>query len=275
MPVINDWLKSATDELKLRGINSPRLDAEIILAHTLKTNRTYLHAHPEQPIELRDEEIANARLDLRLDHMPIAYIIGYKEFFGRLFNVTTATLIPRPESEDIISAVKTLAETNLGILQTQRELIDVGTGSGCLGITIKLELPDFNVTLSDISQPALNVAKQNAKRLGAEVRTLKSDLLDDYPLKADFIVANLPYVDPDWERSPETDYEPATALFAYNGGTEIMIKLIGQAKSNLRPGGYLVLESDPEQHPALTVQAERTGLQFISAQNYCVIFQQA
>jgi len=275
MPAINDWLKSATDQLKLRGIDSPRLDAEIILAHTLKKDRTYLHAQPDQTIELRDEEIANARLDLRLDRMPIAYIVGFKEFFGRRFKVTTATLIPRPESEDIVSAVKSLVEENLELFQTQRELIDVGTGSGCLGITLKLELPGFDVTLSDISQPALNVARQNAKILGAEVRTLKSNLLDDYPLKADFIVANLPYVDLAWERSPETDYEPATALFADNGGIEIIIKLITQAKSNLKSEGYLILEADPEQHPALTIHAIQSGLKFISALNYCVIFQQA
>jgi release factor glutamine methyltransferase len=275
MPAINDWLKSATDQLKLRGIDSPRLDAEIILAHTLKKGRTYLHAQPDQTIELSDEEIANSRLDLRLDRMPIAYIVGHKEFFGRQFKVTTATLIPRPESEDIISAVKSLAEINPGLLQTQRELIDVGTGSGCLGITLKLELPDFEVTLSDISQPALNVARQNANVLSAKVRTLKSNLLDDYPLKADFIVANLPYVDPAWERSPETDYEPSTALFADNGGIEIMIKLISQAKSNLRLDGYLILEADPEQHPALTIHAKQSGLKYISAHNYCVIFQQA
>jgi len=275
MPAINDWLKSATDQLKLRGIDSPRLDAEIILAHTLKKDRTYLHAQPDQTIELRDEEIANARLDLRLDRMPIAYIVGFKEFFGRRFKVTTATLIPRPESEDIVSAVKSLVEENLELFQTQHELIDVGTGSGCLGITLKLELPGFDVTLSDISQPALNVARQNAKILGAEVRTLKSNLLDDYPLKADFIVANLPYVDPAWERSPETDYEPATALFADNGGIEIIIKLITQAKSNLKLEGYLILEADPEQHPALTIHAIQSGLKFISILNYCVIFQQA
>jgi len=275
MPAINDWLKSATDQLKLRGIDSPRLDAEIILAHTLKKDRTYLHAQPDQTIELRDEEIANARLDLRLDRMPIAYIVGFKEFFGRRFKVTTATLIPRPESEDIVSAVKSLVEENLELFQTQHELIDVGTGSGCLGITLKLELPGFDVTLSDISQPALNVARQNAKILGAEVRTLKSNLLDDYPLKADFIVANLPYVDLAWERSPETDHEPATALFADNGGIEIIIKLIAQAKSNLKSNGYLILEADPEQHPALTIHAIQSGLKFISALNYCVIFQQA
>jgi len=88
-------------------------------------------------------------------------------------------------------------------------------------------------------------------------------------------VANLPYVDLAWERSPETDHEPATALFADNGGIEIIIKLIAQAKSNLKSNGYLILEADPEQHPALTIHAIQSGLKFISALNYCVIFQQA
>lgn len=275
MPAINNWLNSATDQLSLCGINSPRLDAEIILADTLKKSRTYLHAHPEQLIEQRDEEIANTRLNLRLNRMPIAYIVGHKEFFGRRFNVTPDTLIPRPESEDIISTVQSLAEQNQKLLEKKIELIDVGTGSGCLGITLKLEFPNFDVTLSDISQPALNIARQNADILNAKIKTLKSNLLDDYLVKADIIVANLPYVDETWQRSPETDYEPASALFASNGGLELIIKLINQAKSKLKSNGYLILEADPEQHAALKALAKQSGLNFVSAHNYCVVLQQS
>lgn len=274
MPAINDWLVSATKQLKKCSITSARLDAEIILAHTLKKNRTYLHAHADKLINPADEEIANDRLGLRANHMPIAYIIGCKEFFGRRFVVTPDTLIPRPESEDIISTIQSLAEQNPKLLEKKIKLIDVGTGSGCLGITLKLEFPNFDVTLSDVSQPALNIASQNADILGVKVKTIYSNLLEDYSVKADIIVANLPYVDPSWERSPETDYEPASALFADNGGLKLMIKLISQVKSNLKPDGYLILEADPEQHPALKVQAKQSGLKFISANNYCLVFQQ-
>ncbi len=272
---INDWITKATTDLKNVGIMSARLDAELLLAHTLHRPRTWLHGHSDEPLDDRQTEIANARLDLRLDRVPIAYIVGHREFYGRRFKVTTATLIPRPESEDIIDTVKSLTEKNLELFQTKPALVDVGTGSGCLGITLKLELPDLDVTLSDISQAALTIAEQNAKILGAKIRILKSNLLDTYPLKADFIVANLPYVDPAWERSPETDYEPAAALFADNGGLELMIKLIVQAKSVLKPSGYLILEADPVQHASLINQAKQSGLKFISAQNYCVVFQQA
>src|SRR5664279_4030502 len=102
MPAINDWLKDATATLSDIGITSARLDAEIILAHTLRKPRTYLHAHGDEQLSSRQRDIADTRLQLRLDRVPIAYIIGHKEFYGREFRVTTATLIPRPESEVMI-----------------------------------------------------------------------------------------------------------------------------------------------------------------------------
>src|SRR4051812_7228925 len=99
--VINDWLADATRQLVFADIPSARLDAELILAHTLRKNRSYLHAHPEEALTDRSIEIANARLALRIERVPVAYIIGHKEFYGHKFLVTTATLIPRPESETL------------------------------------------------------------------------------------------------------------------------------------------------------------------------------
>lgn len=108
---ISQWLQNATTELQRAGIESARLDAEIVLAHTLRKPRTFLHAHDDELIELHKREIADARLALRIDRTPIAYIIGHKEFFGRPFTVTTATLIPRPESETIIDILKEIFST--------------------------------------------------------------------------------------------------------------------------------------------------------------------
>jgi release factor glutamine methyltransferase len=251
-PLIKEWLRAATIELVGVGIGTAKLDAEIILAHTLRKPRIYLHAHDDEQLSLRQQEIADARLLLRLDRTPIAYIIGHKEFYGRKFKVTPATLIPRPESEAILTSLqKILPNTKALISESPKRLVDVGTGSGILGITAKLEHPELDVTLVDISRHALNVAEQNARELHADITTLRSDLLAQYVLRADIIIANLPYVDPSWERSPETDQEPAIALFAEDDGLRLVKKLIEQTPAKLCSGGYLILEADPRQHAAI------------------------
>lgn len=276
MPVIKDWLHQATIQLVGAGISSAKLDAEIILAHTIRKSRTYLHAHGEQELESRQYEIASARLDLRLDRTPIAYIIGHKEFYGRLFRVTPATLIPRPESETLITLLKELTPKNLSLPGTpSKKLVDIGTGSGCLGITAKLELPELNVTLLDVSRHALSVAERNAKDLQASVTIKQSDLLMNYPLQADFIIANLPYVDASWERSPETNYEPEVALFALDSGLYLILKLIQQVPSRLATDGYLLLEADPRQHKSIIEAAKARGLHHLKTDGFIVALQRS
>jgi release factor glutamine methyltransferase len=239
------------------GIGSAKLDAEIILAHTLRKNRTFLHAHSDEFLTERQLEIANARLQLRLDRTPVAYIVGHKEFYGRLFYVTPATLIPRPESETMITLLKELFPTNISLLhELPKRLVDIGTGSGCLGITAKLEIPELNVSLCDISNHALKVAQTNASRLTADVTVIRSDLLTGFPLTTDIILANLPYVNPTWERSPETNYEPSLALFAESDGLYLIDKLIEQASVRLPSDGLLLLEADPCQHASIVKTAK-------------------
>lgn len=270
-PAISDWIHSATIQLAGAGIGSAKLDAEIILGHTLRKSRTFLHAHNDELLTPRQLEIADARLQLRLDRTPIAYIIGHKEFYGRLFRVTPATLIPRPESETIIELLKELQPKNELLLKTHSRLIDVGTGSGCLGISAKLELPRLDVTLSDVSRHALNVAKTNADYLEANVTLLQSDLLADYPFSPDIILANLPYVDHSWERSPETKYEPEQALFATEGSLHLIYKLISQASPRMQTGGYMLLEADPRQHDTLITFAKAHKFRLYETRGFIVI----
>ena len=262
MPAISDWLKQATHRLKYADIPSPRLDAELILAHTLRRNRTYLHAHIDQELTPRELEIAEARLALRMDRVPVAYIIGHKEFYGRLFHVTTATLIPRPESETMIDILKELVKNTPPRLldSVPLRLIDVGTGSGCLGISAKLELPELNVTLADVSKHALAVATKNSRLLQADVTILQSNLLTSYPFQPDFILANLPYVDRGWEVSPELKHEPELALFASEGGLHLIKKLIQQADAQLAHGGHLLIEADTSQLDAISQYGAVYGL---------------
>lgn len=257
--VSNDWLVAATQQLSAAGIPSARLDAEMILAHTLRKNRTYLHAHPDHIVTEREIEVADARLALRLDRVPIAYIIGHKEFYGRRFHVTQSTLIPRPDSEVLIELTRRVLQDITRHSQGVVRLVDVGTGSGALGITAALEFPDIDVTLSDTSKHALLVAEKNAEALHADVTIIQGDLLSAYPYEPHIIIANLPYVDPTWERSPETEHEPSLALFAGNNGLALIYRLIIQANNQLAPHGALILEADPRQHAAIIARAEQYG----------------
>jgi len=270
---INDWLADATRQLVFAEIPSARLDSELILAHTLRKTRSYLHAHPEDILTDRAIEIANARLSLRIERVPVAYIIGHKEFYGHQFAVTTATLIPRPESEVLIELLKKVMPRNASLLNDTVRLVDVGTGSGALGITAKLLYPELSVTLIDNSRHALKIADKNIRSLDANITIMQSNLLADYPFTANIIIANLPYVDPSWERSPETNHEPAEALFANNEGKALIYELLVQTQEKLIDGGSIILEADPEQHDDIINEAKQYGLLLVERQDYGLLFE--
>ena len=265
--IISEWLKIATKSLKTANIPSARLDAELILANTLRKNRTYLHAHLDEEIDPRRFDIANARLDLRLDRVPIAYILGYKEFYGRRFTVSPSVLIPRPESEDLISLFLELTAGEI----TEKVLIDVGTGSGCLGITAKLERSNLSVILSDISKPALNIAEKNANTLSADVHIQQQSLLNGQLRPVDYIFANLPYVDKNWDVSLELQYEPEIALFAEDEGLKLILQLISQALKCLTSDGLLFIEADPQQHDRIIDEAMKKGFIKEKILNYILV----
>jgi release factor glutamine methyltransferase len=265
-PAIKAWLKDAAEQLAEIGITTALLDAEVILAHTLKKSRTYLHAHGDDTLSYREYDIANARLDLRLDRTPIAYIIGHKEFYGRSFKVSPATLIPRPESEALIELLKK------HLKPTAKTLIDIGTGSGCLGITAKLEHPSLNVTVTDVSRYALAIAKENADNLHADITIIKSDLLYSAATGYSCLIANLPYVDREWERSPETSFEPELALFAEDNGAQLIFKLLEQVPLHILPNGLILLEADPYQHDRIISKAAEHGMTHIETLDYAVAF---
>ena len=265
--IISEWLKIATKSLKTANIPSARLDAELILANTLRKNRTYLHAHLDEEIDPRRFDIANARLDLRLDRVPIAYILGYKEFYGRKFTVSPSVLIPRPESEDLISLFLELTASEIA----EKVLIDIGAGSGCLGITAKLESSNLSVILSDISKPALNIAEKNANALNADVHIQQQSLLNGQLKPVDYIFANLPYVDKNWDVSPELQYEPDIALFAEDEGLKLILQLIAQAPRCLTSEGLLFIEADPQQHNRIIDEAVKNGFVKERVLNYILV----
>lgn len=264
---IASWLTTATNTLKQADITSARLDAELILANTLRKNRTYLHAHLDEEIDPRRVDIADARLNLRLDRVPLAYILGCKEFYGRKFTVSPAVLVPRPESEEMITLFLALTAGEIA----PKTLIDVGTGSGCLGITAALERPSLRVILSDISPRAIKIAEKNASNLQARVTLQQQSLLSGQIEPVDYIFANLPYVDQSWEFSPELRHEPAEALFAADNGLRLIETLIEQVPRHLTADGLLFLEADPRQHQAILHKAKHHGLHKVEMRGFIIV----
>lgn len=269
---IDAWIRDATNQLADAMLPSPRLDAEIILAHTIRRSRTYLHAHGDEELSLRTEDIANARIDLRKDRVPVAYIIGHKEFYGRRFQVNPSVLIPRPESEQLLTLLHQLLPNTAPLAGiATKKLVDIGTGSGCLGITAKLQFPELQVALTDISRHALSVAVKNAQSLGADVETFVSDILLGYPYSPDIVIANLPYVDKSWDfLSPELASEPAEALYADDNGLAVIKRCLDQVASRGKNGTLLLLEADPQQLDAILSAAKPLKFKELQRTEYAI-----
>lgn len=220
------------------SIAVPRLTAEVLLCRALNREREYLFAHPEEELT----EVAwlhyGRYLHQRLNGKPTQYITGRQEFYGRDFLVTPDVLIPRPETEHLV-------ETCLALIRPADKLLDVGTGSGAIAITLALETK-AQVYATDISTAALRVARENAEKLSAQVGLLACDLASCFPDRSfDLVVSNPPYVprtdQPALQREVR-DYEPEVALFAGPSGLELYERLIPDAGRALRPGGWLLVE---------------------------------
>jgi release factor glutamine methyltransferase len=231
-------LLQGTKLLEDAAIAAPRLTAEVLLAHALHRDRTYFYAYPEYVLSEIEWIHYGRYLHERLGGKPTQYITGRQEFYGREFRVTPAVLIPRPETEHVVEAALELA-------RGARRILDVGTGSGALAVTLQLELRVTTVA-TDVSPPALAVAAENSRRLGATVEFVACDLVSAIgALTQDLVVCNPPYVPltdaPGLQREVR-DFEPHLALFAGPTGFEIYERLIADAARVLRPGGWLMLE---------------------------------
>jgi len=211
---------------------------------------------------------------------PEAYKRGVQDFYGRDFLVTPGVLIPRPETEMMIDAVLSLAgvpilpgvEAPGALIPSRAKILEVGTGSGCVAVSLKLGLPESEVYAVDISYDALAVAKKNAKKFNAKINFLKSDLMDGVRGDFDVICANLPYVDKNWDwlDRKSLSFEPELALYAEGGGLELIKKLIQQASGRCH---FLILEADPCQHEKIKKYASDFGLKHIETRGFILSFQ--
>ena len=248
-------LQWTADYLKRHGADSPRLDAEVLLAETLHRPRIALYTSFD---EVPGEEVRAAFRELvrrRAEGTPVAYLVGHREFFSLDFRVTPDVLIPRPETEFLVMTLIELAR------QQDRQpvtICDVGTGSGIVAVAAAKHLPNSRVTAIDVSPAALAVARGNAEVHGVldRIDFVRSDLLAGVPeeRRFDFVVSNPPYVsEAELGRlAPEVRrFEPRVALVAGQRGTEVIEALLGQAADRIRPGGHILLEISPMIHDAV------------------------
>ena len=266
-------------------------------------DRSYLAAHGEE--ELSEETLAKLRtaLERRAQGEPLAYIVGEKEFYGRKFRVDARVLIPRPETETLVDLVRERVQstasdwrhfatgaaieqavsfaTDFATVSRQSasrqaasagRILEIGTGSGCLAVTLALELPEAKVVATDVSAEALRVAQENARRLGARVEFRRADLLAGLAGEFEVLVANLPYVDANWEwlEQRSLDYEPAGALYSEQGGLAHYVRLLeqlGAAEAKVR-ARWLVLETDPCQQDELARLAVAQGWRLVERRGF-------
>jgi release factor glutamine methyltransferase len=252
LPVqLKESLAAAISNLTAGQVPSPRLNAELLLMFTLNCDRAYLFAHPERELTAPEQSRYAAALAERSRGVPTQYITGHQEFWGMDLVVTSAVLIPRPETEHIIEAVlelsgRTRADGQECPPHTLR-MADVGTGSGAIALALAKEFPHVEIHATDISPAALEIARANAARLqlAHRIEFHQTDLLAGLDLPFDFIVSNPPYVGESEEDQVQLEvrkFEPRNAVFAGPTGLELIARLIPQAHAALRPGGWLVME---------------------------------
>lgn len=247
-------LEWTTAHLSKHGSESPRLDAEILLAHSRKCKRIELYTRFDEVLTEEQRGTMRELVQRRAKAEPVAYLVGHREFYGLPFRVTADVLIPRPDTETLVMELLSLAKS----VESPR-ILDVGTGSGCIAVAIAANLKSAQLTAIDLSQAALNIAKENAEanKVSDQITFLEGDGYTPLPGEAqfDFIVSNPPYVAEGELDQLQPDvrlHEPKLALVSGSDGLDLARKLIQEAPQHLVKGGGLLLEISPEQ--AETVQ---------------------
>jgi release factor glutamine methyltransferase len=267
MPV-KTWLKNSTQILEQAGIGTARLDCLVLLEDATNKDRGWLLSHPE--FELSDNQVKklNAQIKLRTTHEPLAYIRNVTEFYGRAFFIDHRVLEPRPESETMIELLKAQK------LPSTPTIVDLGSGSGALAITAKLELPAAKVIATDIDPLCLEVTEQNAQKFHANITCTQGNLLE--PLKTEraitAILANLPYVPDHFQINPAAMAEPRIAIFGGPDGLELYRSFFTQLKKLKSKPLLIFTECMPPQHEALATIADRAGFALLTVDDFIQLF---
>jgi release factor glutamine methyltransferase len=279
---VQEWLQKAEKTLKQAGVSTPRLDSLVLLEDELNFGRSSLLANSERVVKRTQLTRLNKKLERRKKHEPLAYIRGKSEFYGREFIVNQNTLQPRPETETLVELtiefVKSVRKTNEN---NGLRIIDVGTGSGCIAISLDLELKDHaEIFATDIDTNCLTTAKKNAKNLKAEVNFYQGNLIE--PLLTDkkfckssastIIVANLPYVPSKNKINEAAMFEPQTAIFGGADGLKYYREMFDQISTMQDKPLAVITESLPPQHRNLAKLAKQQGYHLKKTQDLIQVF---
>ncbi len=278
---VSKWLHLATKLLETAKIGTARLDALVLLEDCSGKDRAWLLANPDYELPADVDAKLTKLLSRRARHEPLSYIRGFTEFYGRKFVVNAAVLEPRPESETMIELLKQLIQSPTKGPKTAQtgpedgsgwHIADVGTGSGVLGITAKLELPEAEIGLLEIDSKALKVAKTNVDLFTIYVTLKKSDLLSAAGAKYDILLCNLPYVPENYRLNRAATLEPPIAIFGGPDGLDIYRKLFKQLKIVGQKPLYILTESFPDQHGLLEQIAAAAGYQQLQEDDFIQVF---
>jgi release factor glutamine methyltransferase len=262
---VHEHISEAREALVRAGltVESARIDAEVLARHALGWDRARLVADGRDPMPPDVGQRFAALIERRATYEPVAFITGHREFWGLDFDVSPDVLIPRPETELIIEAVCERRRNRADV----RTIVDVGTGSGCLAISLAREFPDARVVATDISAAALTVAARNASRhrVDRQVTFVRGDLLEPVQGPVDVIVSNPPYVPAGVELSPDiVRFEPSVALYSGHDGLTLVKRLVGCAAARLAPDGLFVTEFGFGQDDEVVAFAHAAGWRDVS-----------
>ncbi|MHC4668540.1 MAG: peptide chain release factor N(5)-glutamine methyltransferase [Planctomycetota bacterium] len=243
--IVKEVLARSASWLAAKGCDAARLEAELLLAHVLRTERLGLYTAAERPLDEGELNAYRGLLRRRARGEPVAYLTGRREFYGLELRITRDVLVPRPETELLVDRARELGPATL---------LDLGTGSGCIAIACAVKLPDAAATATDVSEAALELAAQNAARHGVadRIRFLRGDLFEAVPdgERFDLIVANPPYV-PEGQAAALAVHEPPLALYGGPRGMEIVERILAGTPGRLAEGGTLLLEIGEDQEQAV------------------------
>jgi release factor glutamine methyltransferase len=270
---IGQFLTASTQRLATSGIKSARLDCLILLEDELGSDRAHLLAHLES--ELTDDNVKSldTRIAQRVQHEPLAYIRGRSMFYGREFIVNAHVLVPRPETEDMIELLEARLALRTAPNDGPLHIADIGSGSGCLGITAALELPGSHVDLYDIDQRTLDIAAKNARAFGVDARYYNENLLHDAASRHyDVILANLPYVPEHFPINKDATFEPPQALFAGPDGLQLYVIFWQEiVRLGFRPP-WVITESLQTQHKTMETLAHQASYDLAQTSTLAQLF---
>jgi len=281
-----EFLKQSEDSFKTAGISSARLDALILLEDSLHKDRAWILAHPETKISQAVAGRLSRKVERRARHVPLAYIRGHTEFYGRSFKVNRHVLEPRPESETMIELLKQIVDgESLMVNRNSKNhkpktinplnslaIADVGTGNGAIGITAALELPGSTVDLYDISAGCVSVAKHNTHLHELHLHVRKMNLLSRPLRPYEVILANMPYVPDKWQINQAAMAEPKIAIFGGKDGLDVYRKLFAQLGRFTWKPSYVLTEALPPQHEKLAAIAAAHGFNLRKSDDFIQVF---